>query len=336
MSRFDTYLLKEMDDAIRSLNFKMALKLFAHALKYVPDNKFIISKAVYGYLNLGLDKNALPYLDQHLKYFSDDFDELFLFATTLYGKGLRSEAMNYFNQAKKLKPENSRLALWLSDRDMNNEAVTLLNEQLKKDPENVTTLTDAIRMFSHLGDKEKARKYLSAIKRISPPVPEVKKLTGEIEENQGNLKVALAIYEEVISSDPKNLFIIRHLVAIYFRDKMWSKLIPHYRLALESYPNEPFLLEGLGKILISCPDTTLRNLDEGREYSERAFINFKSPYTTKISAGKNLATAYAMLGDLQNASKYINITINMAGKVNLSQEIIPYFENMRRRYKIPN
>lgn len=336
MSRSDTYLLKQIDDAVRSLNFNWALKLFDHALKYIPDNKFLLSKALYGYFNLGFDKKAIPYLDQHLKYFSDDFVELLLFATILYNKDFNSQAMNYFNQAKKLQPENSRLVLWLSDREMINEAIILLNEQLKRDPENVTILTDAVRMFSHLGDKEKAMTYLTNLKRILPSGPEVKKLTGEIDENEGNLKEAISIYEETLRSDPKNLFIIKHLVTIYMRDKMWDKLIHHYRLALDSYPNEPFLLEGLGRILISCPDTTFRNTNEGREYSERAYINFKSPFATKISAGKNLAIAYAILGDKQNASKYINITINLARKVNVSQDFIPYFETLRKQYNIPN
>lgn len=334
MSRSDTYLLKQIDDAVRSLNFNWALKLFDHALKYIPDNKFLLSKALFGYFNLGFDKNALPYLDQHLKYFSDDFVELVLFATILYDKGFHSQAMNYFNQAKKLQPENSRLVLWLSDRELINDAGILLNEQLKKDPENVTILSDAVRMYSHLGDKEKTLTYFTRLKRILPSGPEVKKLAGELEENKGNLKEALSIYEEAIKSDPKNLFIIKHLVTIYLRDRMWGKLINHYRLALDYYPNEPFLLEGLGRILITCPDTTFRNISEGRENSERAFINFKTPFPAKLSAGRNLATAYAILGDKKNATRYITITIDMAGKANLSQEYIPYFDLLRKQFNI--
>ena len=83
---------------------------------------------------------------------------------------------------------------------------------------------------------------------------------------------------------------------------MWDKAINHFRLALVSYPNEPFLLEGLGNLLISCPDSGLINVNEGKEYSERAFINFKSPFATKISAGENLSTAYAMSGDKKNGN----------------------------------
>ena len=46
MSRSDIFLLKYIDDATRSGNVKLALKFFDHALKYLPDNKYLISKAV--------------------------------------------------------------------------------------------------------------------------------------------------------------------------------------------------------------------------------------------------------------------------------------------------
>ena len=336
ISRSDTYLLKQIDDAIRSLNFKWVIMLFDHGLKYIPDNKFLISKAVFGYFSLGLDQKALPYLDRHIEYYSDDFNELYLIATVLNNKGYNSQAMNYFNQAKKLAPGNSRLAIWLYDRDIVNEAVSLLNQQLKKDPENVKSLTDAVRLFSSLGEKEKAMTYLTNLKRLLPVSPEVKKLTGEMEENEGNVKGALSIYEDAIRSDPKNLFIIKHLSNIYMREKMWDKAINHFRSSLESYPNDPFLLDGLGNLLINCPDSKIRNVNEGREFAERAYINFKSSYPVKLSAGKNLATAYAISGDKKKSSEYINLTTNLAKKQNLSQDYIPYFETLRNQHNISN
>ena len=114
---------------------------------------------------------------------------------------------------------------------------------------------------------------------------------------------------------------------------MWNKAINHFRLALNGYPNDPFLLDGLGNLLISCPDTTLRNIKEAREYSERAFINYKSTYSTKISAGKVLVTAYAVMGDKKNASKYINLVINLAKERNVPLDYT-YFETLKRQYNI--
>ena len=226
------------------------------------------------------------------------------------------------------------MALWLFDRNMKNEAVSLLNEHLKADPENIKNLTNAVRLFSRMGEKEKADAFLAKLKQISPSSPEVKKLIGEMAENKGNLKEALANYEDALRCDPKNLYLIEHLANIYNIELKWNNLILHYRLALDNYPNEPSLLEGLSRVLISCPDTTLKNIPEGGAYAERAFINFKSPNLIKISAGANLATAYAILGDKQKASKYISLATNLARKENVIQNYNQYFETLREQYHI--
>jgi tetratricopeptide (TPR) repeat protein len=336
MSRSDKYLPKQIEEAFRSLNFEWGIKLCNHAMKYIPDNKFVISNTIYGYLLIGDGKKALPYLDKHINYFKDDFKELMNIADLLYDKNLVPQAMNYFNQAKKLEPENSRLALWLSERGMRKDALILLNEQLKNDPENVKILSDAVHLLLNLREKAMAMTYLTSLKRLSPSDTDVKILTGMVEEKEGNLKDASSIYEETFKSDPKNITIVKYLANFYIRNKIWDKAINHFRLSLNYYPNDPFLLEGLGRLLITCPDQKLRDLNEGKEYSERAFINFKSPFATKISAGKILASVYAELGDRKKAYMYMNKTINLARRRNVSQDYLNYLENLLKQYSPAN
>lgn len=334
ISRSDNYLLKEIDDAMRSLNFKWELKLFDQALKYNTQNKYLISKALFGYFILGFDKKALPYLDQHFLKFSDDFNELYLMASILANKGYKSQAMNYFNQSKKVEPLNSRLVLWLHDRNLLPEAISLIEEQIKRDPENIKTLSDAVRLYSILGQKRKAANYVKDIERLMPGSSEVKKILGEMAEYEGNTNSAMELYEEVMKTDPKNLFVIKHLSKIYINNKNWYKAISNFRMALEIYPNEPFLLEGISDLLISCPDSKVLNIDEGREFAERAFINYKSTIPIKLTAGKTLATAYAISGDINKAGEYINLTEALATKENLSQNFIPYLESLRKKYNL--
>lgn len=334
ISRSDEYLLKQIDDEIRSSNYKWALRLCTHALKYHPDNKYLISKTIFGYFVLGLNKKALPYLNKHIKYYGDDYNELMHLANLLFDKGYDLQAMNYFNQAKKLKPENSRLALWLLERGMETDAISLLNEQFKKDPGNVKILTDAADFMLRLGNNEMAQAYLDHLEKLSPSNLEAKKLIGTIAERKGNLKKAISIYEDALGKDQKDLNNIKYLSVIYIRENMWKKALDNFRLALVSYPNEPFLLAGLGNLMITCPDPLIRNINEGLEYSERAYINYKSTFATKVSAGKDLSLAYATKGDKQKASSYIDLTINLARRNN-----IPlgngYFNTLRKRFNIP-
>ncbi|HLO58473.1 MAG TPA: hypothetical protein VK179_07010 [Bacteroidales bacterium] len=85
------------------------------------------------------------------------------------------------------------------------------------------------------------------------------------------------------------------------------------------HPNEPFLLERHGILLVSCPDRRFRNVSEGKEYSERAFIHTRSESATLVSTGRSLAIAYAMLNDRKNAISVLQMTINLAKRERVFQ-----------------
>jgi tetratricopeptide (TPR) repeat protein len=281
----------------------------------------LISRAIPRYFAAGNDDKAFDYMDKHFKSFIDDFDELIKMAGLIFEKGYNPQAMTYFNQAKKLQPQNSKLALWLSSRGMQNEAIVLLNEQITKDPKNTEILVDAVKLILRMGKREMAKSYLAKLKEVSPSNTDALKLSGAIAEEEGKLNEAFSIYEEAFKNDPKDLDIIKYLAEIYYKKKMWDKAMIHLRSALNSYPNMPFLLEGLGNLLITCPDPKLVNITEGIEYSERAYINYKSNISVIISAGRNLAKAYSILGDKQRAAIFINQTNSLAKKENLPQNV---------------
>jgi len=109
---------------------------------------------------------------------------------------------------------------------------------------------------------------------------------------------------------------------ILLKKGLWSKAINHYRKALVYHPNEPYLLEKLGSLLITCPDTALRNIDEGIEYAERALDHKSSPMEIVIKAGSNLSEAYAAKGDKPTAIIYLNSAIELAQNNNAPKEYL--------------
>jgi tetratricopeptide (TPR) repeat protein len=117
---------------------------------------------------------------------------------------------------------------------------------------------------------------------------------------------------------------------------MWEKAIKHYKRALEYYPNEPEILERLGTLLVSCPDSKMRDYKTGREYSERAFIHKSCPAEVLISAAKSLAEAYFALGDNRNAYTFMNITISLAKNQNSSKDYITNLEEKLKLYSSSN
>lgn len=337
MSRSEEYLIKPIEDAKSSFNFDWELQLCTHGLKYLPDNKDILSNTIVLYFILGRDKDVLPLLDRHIKSSSDDFEELMNIAELLYGKGFESQAMTYFNQAKKVEPGNSKLAIWLLSIDKKSDAVSLINEQLKKEPKNERILTDAVRIYLESGVRVMAMTLLSRLDQLYPSSIEAKKAHGLLLEMDGKRTEAETLYEEILNSGQKDLSIVKYLSSLYIQDKMWDKAILVFRKGLENYPNEPELLEQLGSLLISCPDIKLREVNEGKEFSERAYIHYKCPPPTRINAAKNLATAYAISGEKQMAARYIKITLDMVSRGKFpSQGYISYFEGLKKQFNLSN
>lgn len=338
MSRSDLYLLKEIDVAIKSLNKDWAIELTNNALNYFPDNKFLIIKAIKIFLYQGKVKEILPYLNKHIEIISRDFKELMEVADLLYNNGHTSEAMEYFTRAKNLKSGETetqvQLAMWLFNKGMKNDAIILMNEQFEKDGENPKVLSGVVHLLLLLGEKEKAVPLLKKLKVLAPDELFIEKMEGIIEEQEGNLKLAIEKYVTVFQTDPGDLAMVKYLCMIYIREQMWDSAITQFKEGLEYHPNEPYLLDGLGNLLITCPDRKIRRINDGLEYSERAFLGYASPTPTQISSGVNLAKGYISLGNKEKASFYLKKTLIIANESGAPEDYIKALNNLSEKWRL--
>lgn len=340
VSRSQLYLLKQIDIAEKGLYPEWGLAITKNALKQLPDNKYLISKAIKLFLRLDLGKDALSYIDKHFEFYKEDFDELKDVADLLYEKKLNSESLKYYTQAAKLKPEDidtqSSLILCLWNAGMKDMATHQLTDFLDNHNSNLDALVSGVTFYIQIGNRENAIGYLDRMKKLFPENAETKKLSGVVAENDRKIPEAIAFYESAFKSDPTDLNTIRYLGNILIRNKMWEKAISHYRKALEYFPNEPVILERLGSLLVTCPDTRLRDYQNGKEYSERAFIHKSCPPEVLVSAAKSLAESYGGLGDYKNAYTFMNIAINLAKNQNSPKEYISNLEVMLKQYSSTN
>lgn len=336
ISRSETYLLKEIDDAVSSLNFKWELKLFDQALKYCAESKFIISKVVIGYLYLGIGEKSLPYLEKHIAWFSDEFNELLHIATLLFDQGFRDYAMKYLDRAEEQSPGEPRLVHWLEERGMYEKAINLLNRQLQDHPGDLTVLSNAVSLYVKMGLPNNAEEYLRLMEVKNPESASTRIASARIAEAEKRIDDAIIDYTQALASEDKDLSTIVRLASLYARRKDWNNEIKNLKLGLETFPNEPILLQTLGNILISCPDQKYLSLNEGIKYTIRAFTSYRSFVVTKVSAGKDLIRAYGIIGDMKKANEYLNRTIQLIRKNRMSEDNIAYLENLASQYKIQN
>ena len=337
MSCSDIYLLKQVDDADKGGYSNFALELVSTGLVSIPGNKFVISKALKLYLQKGLDKLALPLVDKNLENFKDDINEVRMVADLCMKRGLYSQALTYYDRASKLLPDDIdiqlSIVLCLGNNGLKQEAMEAMNKLVEKNKKDLKVLTYKVYLMTLMGDKEKALSYLAELKELYPSNPKVLQLSGQAMEQEGNYEKALALYESSFIGNPEDWNTARYLGDLLMKQKMWKRAISHFNKTLEYFPNEPYALERLGTLLVLCPDSSLKNILAGREYSERAFINKSSQPMTVISAGRCLSESYASSGDYNNACKYLNIIISVARHENVPQDIIENLEKDLQVYR---
>lgn len=323
MSRSEQYLPKQIDDALKSANPEWALRLFNHALLYLPEDKFLILKAIKFFLPIKKGEEIVPYLNDNFKDFKDNVNEMYSVAELLFENGFYSHAIRYYSQVEKLKPgatiqlANFALCYWKQNKK--DSALTLMSDKYEKYKNNPIVLASEVDFMLKIGKKEKAKSYLAKFRQIAPSDPKGFKLSGMIAEMEGNQNVAIEMYEAAFKGDPTDLETIQKLGNILLDQRQWSKAITFARSSLKHNPNTYFLLERLGTFLISCPEQNLRNIPEGMELSMRAFYNISSPPHTLIYGSKSLAQGYAMLGDFPNATYYIQTALGMAKSEKISE-----------------
>ncbi len=337
MSRSELYLLKRIDEAERSVYTDWTLQLVNHALRYLPDNKYLISKAIKTYLWKMQNQKAIALIDKHMALFEGNFTEMNKTGMLFFQKELYPQALKYWNKALEIKPgdaeteQNAAKCYWASGEK--EKAYKMLGEVFQKNKNNREVLAEVTYLLYNLGAKEQALQYLKKVKPLAPANPDILKVEAEIAKENKNFNQAISKYEVSLKKDPNDLQTIRKLGDLLFKQKQWKKYENLYKNSLKIYPNDPELLERLGTYLIDCPDTLYKNIPEGKEYVERAFTYYDCPPDILLSAGSHLSYAYAFLGDKQKAVVTISQTINIAKGQNISDSYMKMLENFYRTFK---
>jgi tetratricopeptide (TPR) repeat protein len=337
LSRSELYLLKKIDEAEKSFHSDWALKLVNQGLQYMPDNNYLISKAIKIYLWKNLNEQAIAFTDKHLALFNDNATEIKNTGMIFFQKGIYPQAARYWTRALELKPDDIMTQEYLAKcfwaTGERQKSLEILNEITEKNQDNPDVLADVTDLLIQFGAKEEATGYLTKLKKLAPTNPKVQKISGEIAQANGEIRDAITFYESSFRGAPEDVQTIRNLGDLYLTQKMWDKYISLYRKALEFHPNNPDFLARLGETLISCPDPSLRNIAEGKEFTERAFTYYNCPPDILIVTGSHLAYAYSMLGDKQKAITTISQTINIGRRQNIPADQQAKLENMLTAFR---
>ncbi len=334
-SRSELFILKQIDEADYNYYYDWALTLADHALNYLPDNKYLISKTIKLLLKTDSGVTALSFLDKHLDSFKDDFAELKQVADMLYENKFYAQSGTYYSRALELQPENTavqaNLIFGLLNEGNEQQALSLLDGYLTNYGNSPGVLTNAVYIMLFLKKEDDAEYYLEKLRKLLPTDTKTLLLSGYIAQQKGDINKARELFEKSFNNAEKELLAAQSLGDILMRQKKWKMSIDHFRHALEFFPNEPSIIEKLGSLLIMCPDSTLRDYPEGTEFLERLLIHRTCSPETKIFAGRSLAHAYNDLGDKTRTTFYADYTIDLARNYNVHEEIINELQGLSKQ-----
>lgn len=316
LSRSDEYILKQIDIAAFTSNQEWAKKLLDHALVFMPDNPFLISKSIQFYILYGFGDDINRKIDMHYNAFSTDFNELAKLATLFNKNGKYGWAIMYYERCLQLKPDDltilHNLAINYSNAGDKKNTDICIDRLFMAQPGNNEIIADAAAIYIRMGENDKALPLIRKLEKLTPDNPVIYKLMAGISLNQENHKQADQYYTQFFNRVPDDPETLRYLGLRYLETQSWNKAIGHFKKALEYFPNDALFLEKLGTLYYNCPETKFRDLNQARYYLERAYLSIKSSLEVRISAGKNLAALYASGEKWEKAISVINTTRIMA------------------------
>jgi len=341
LSRSEFYLPKKIDEAERTFYDQWTFRLVELALRYMPDNKYVLSKAINNYLWIGMDEKARSLIEKHIDFFRDDYNELTKTGLVFFVNRLYAEAEKYLIRAQELKPdevsvqEELAMCYWsLGEREKGMQLMEAIYGSNKDNPDVLADLADIY--FFNFGDSRQASSMLERLSKLAPSHPKGMKVRAGIAEKNGNNGEAIRLYTLSFRGNPEELTTIRYLGNLLVREQMWDRAIQHFREALEFHPNEPDLLEKLGSLLTMCPDESQRRTAEGIEYLERAFIHMSSRPLTLLSAGRSLSLTLAQNGEPRRALRTIEQTLEIARYENITPAYKAELEEIYRTIRSLN
>ncbi len=300
MSRSELYLLKKIDEAESAFHSDWALKLVNRGLQFLPDNTYLISKAIKIYLWKNLNDKAIALTDKHLMLLNDNYTEIKNTGIIFFQKGLFTQAAKYWTKALELKPNETMIqeyltkCLWVTgNKQKSLEIVDEICNSNQKNPDVVADVADLLFQFQ---ENKRMNECLAKLKKLAPSHPKLLRISGEIAEANKETQKAISLYQASFNGDPEDVKTIRSLGSILMNNQKWKEYIWLYKKALTYHPNNPDFLSRMGEVLVSCPDVSLRNYEEGKKYSERAFTFYNCPLDVLIASGSHLAYALHDVG----------------------------------------
>ncbi len=149
-----------------------AIRLFKQGLERIPNSLIILSGLSFSYFRAGKFKEALETCQIMLKLDPNFFDALFISGNIMWKNRKWAEALNYFEKAVEIEPENKflqlRYAFCLAAVGQSKEALRTYKRLKQEYPGDYRVYRDLAIAYNSMGNLDMARESLKRAVEINP------------------------------------------------------------------------------------------------------------------------------------------------------------------------
>jgi tetratricopeptide (TPR) repeat protein len=341
-SREPKFILKYVEDAVKSENLDWAIALCNHILNHNPNEIEAVIKLIMLNLDIANYNEVTRLMPKFLKLSYSDYDKLMELANYLIYRGKYPQAAMLIERALKLIQTDKanilyvralRGAGYLEDGIEHSKSIIL------KNPNNVDFKIELAILQHLLGNNKVALQLLSEAVDLDPDNEMTYLNLGKINSDIGNHDLAMANYKKSIDLNPNNPTVQLSIGNYLIKKGFWNEALKHFQNALILSPNNIDYIERYAWILATSPDDNIRNGSKALELSTRLSHMRMTTHDQIIKSWLTKAVAHAEMDQFEIAVQLLNENMKRINKtgllayVHIHEELLDQFKTKHKYSK---
>jgi protein O-mannosyl-transferase len=292
---------------VQTAYWQNSVSIWTHTLAYT-------SQSPVAHCNLGIALAAKGKLEEAVQHFNqalqlnpDDAKALNNLGKVLTTQGKFNEAMQHFERVLQLNPNDAKAlnnsGVTLAFQGKPNEAMQYYERALQLKPDYAEAHYNWGNALTAQGKLDEAVQHYQRALQINPDFPEVHCNLGLVLTRQGKLDEAVQHYQRALQLKPDYAVARNNLGSVLAAQEKLDGAAQYYEQALQLNPNNADALNNLGVVL-----ARQGKLDEAIQHFDRALqLN-----PDDASTHNNLGITLASQGKLDDAIKQFQQALNLA------------------------
>jgi tetratricopeptide (TPR) repeat protein len=319
-SREPRFILKHVEDAVRSENIDWAIVLCNHILKFNPNEIDALIKLIMLNLDVANYNEVTRLIPKFLELSYSDYDKLMELANYLIYRAQYLQAARLIEQALKLNQSNEANILYvraLRGAGYLKEGIKHSDAIILKNPTNVDFKIELAILQHLVGNEKIALQLLSEAVDLDPDNEITYFNLGKINSDIGNHGLAMEYFSKSIELNPNDPTIQLSFGNYLIRNGFWKEALEHFQNALVISPNNIDFIERSAWILATSPDDNIRNGSKALELSNRLTRMRMITHEQIVKSWLTKAVAHAEMDQFDIAVQLLNENMKRINKTGL-------------------